>query len=446
MLKKLRIRLTALYTLASIILALVVGFGTYALVNYYFQTNNDQELRVKMGLQFAALGLPLPTELYDSVRQAGLVISNPQTAGGSLQAEHEEGIQENELADIYVLPLTENGMFVNNTSSTVTLSNIDQDAVRAAIANGSDYRTIQTAERHSVRILTYLVAGSEEVQVLQVGRYLSSQQGLMRRLLNTMVLLGGLVTLFFGMASWFLAGRTIKPSQQAWDKQQVFVANASHELRTPLTLIHSGVELSLRKNNDLEVKEILTDVLSDANYMNKLIEDLLLLSRLDSKNLKFEIQPLSLEEFVPEIIRQSERLASQKEISIHSVVTASHLLADPIRLKQVLLIILDNAIRNNLPGGSIQFETFMENGHCVICISDTGKGIPSHSLDKVYDRFFKVNNQASADYRGSGLGLSIAKSLIEGQNGTIQITSLSGKGTQVKLLFPNAFMHTNHYV
>jgi signal transduction histidine kinase len=145
---------------------------------------------------------------------------------------------------------------------------------------------------------------------------------------------------------------------------------------------------------------------------------------------------LRLEEFVADIIPQIERLASQKEMSIHSTVKASQLLADPIRLKQVLLIILDNAIRNNQPGGSIQFETFLENDNCVISVSDNGKGIPAQSLDKVYDRFYKVNNQSSPEYRGSGLGLSIAKSLVEGQHGTIQITSLPGKGTQVRLSFP----------
>lgn len=451
MLKKLRLRLTLLYLFSAIALALAVGGGTYSLVNYYFRAENDHALKVKMGLQFASLDIPLPIDLYNAVRQAGLVITKapPTPTISELQSddssdistenggkEHAEGLQESELADIFVLPLTLEGTIITGLNSQLTTAQVDSEAVAAALQHGSDFRTVKFTDGTSVRLFTYLVPDDKQVQIFQVGRYLSAQRQVLKQLLNTMVLLGGLITVLFGLASWVLSGRTIKPSQQAWDKQQTFIANASHELRTPLTLIHAGVELSLRKAGSQEQRELLSDVLSDSNYMNKLIEDLLCLSRLDAHQLNMDIQPVKMNVFMPEIIRQIERVAEEKQIKLIHDIADINIAADPVRFKQILLIILDNAIRNNKPGGSVKIEIALENEKGMILISDTGPGIPKENLDKVFDRFYKVSNKSTSDYRGSGLGLSIAKGLVEAQNGTITLTSAPGQGTQVKLSFP----------
>jgi signal transduction histidine kinase len=442
MLKQLRIRLTLLYLFASIILSLAIGGGTYSLVNYYFRTTNDQALWVKMGLQFAAYGIPLPLDLYEAVKQEGLVITNPVastegiTSESDDSGEHHEGLQEGELADIYALPLTREGTPIVDFQTQTSAQLVDTEAVLAARQKGYDFRTIKTSDGVPVRLLTYVVPEGEKVGIFQIGRYLSAQQRVLKELLNTMVLLGGLVTLLFGIASWILAGRTIKPSQQAWDKQQTFIANASHELRAPLTLIHAGVELSLRKAETPEQKELLSDVLSDTNYMNKLIEDLLLLSRLDTGALKLDLQAIRMKEFIPEIFRQLERLAKTQSIDLTYSTDDLILTADPVRLKQVLLIVFDNAIRNTPAGGQIHFEVKRQGDKAVLSISDSGPGIPDGLIDKVFERFYKVDNQSSLDYRGSGLGLSIAKSLVEAQHGSINITSASGQGTQATLTFP----------
>ncbi|MBA4375186.1 MAG: hypothetical protein C0401_03310, partial [Anaerolinea sp.] len=406
MLKKLRLRITLLYLILAIVLALVVGGGTYSLVNYYFRATNDYALKVKMGLQFASLDIPLPLDLYEAVRQAGLVITKVTPTPSFTQSQteessdknrapggegHEEGLQESELADIYVLPLTLEGGLVSGLNTQLTIADVNSEAVAAAVQNGYDFRTVKTNDGASVRLFTYLVPDDEQVQVFQVGRYLSAQQQVLKQLLDTMVLLGGLITILFGVASWVLAGRTIKPSQQAWDKQQAFIANASHELRTPLTLIHAGLELSMRKVASEEQRELLSDVLSDANYMNKLIEDLLLLSRLDAHSLKMDIQPVKISDFIPEILRQVERLTEAQQISLVQNIEDINILADPVRLKQILLIILDNAIRNNQAGGSVKIEIALKNEKGVILVNDTGPGIADENIDRVFDRFYKIN-------------------------------------------------------
>jgi signal transduction histidine kinase len=434
---------------ASIFLSLAVGGGTYTLVNYYFRSINDQALWVKMGLQFAALDIPLPVDLYEAVKLEGLVITNPTSdpdndeddsheSSEDHYEEDEDGLKENELADIFVNPLSQTGTLILDISSQYSSGVVDSAAVLAAQKNGYDFRTIKTSSGVPVRLFTYVVPEGEKVQVFQIGRYLSEQQKVLRNLLNTMILVGGVVTLFFGLASWLLAGRTIKPSQLAWDKQLTFIANASHELRAPLTLIHAGVEISLRKAENPEQRELLADVLSDTNYMNKLIEDLLLLSRLDSGALKLDLQPVNLAAFAPELLRQVERFAQTRSVLITQAVSPIQISADPVRLKQILLIILDNAVRNSSSGGTVAFKVSSSAAKGLIEIEDNGPGIPAELLDKVFERFFKVDDQSSMDYHGSGLGLSIAKGLVEAQNGSVAIVSTVGIGTKVTLSFDTA--------
>lgn len=450
MLRKLRLQLTLLYLVASVALALLVGGGAYSLVNYYFQTTNDQALKVKMGLALMDLNIPLPADLALAVQKAGFNASNiptPQSTivSGATSSEDNpnedlgegHGLErESVLADIYILPLTLNGDLVTGFNSQSNTTVVNLEAVTAARKTGSDFRTFLNQNGIKVRLFTYVISGKEQVQVFQAGRFLSSQEGVLQDLMRTMILAGGIVTLLFGVASWLLAGRTIKPSQEAWDKQQTFIANASHELRTPLTLMRAGVELGLRKAHNQEQRDLLTDVLSDADYMKKLIEDLLLMSRLDAHSLKLDLQSVPLLEFIPELTRQLSLLAENQNVTIQESLTEVSALADPVRLKQVLLIIMDNALRNSPSGGVVQIETYLQKTDVIIKVTDQGQGIRKEDLKKVFDRFYKADDRSTQEYRGTGLGLSIAKGLIEAQNGHIHLVSSQGNGTAVTLTIP----------
>ena len=369
MLKRLRFQLTLLYLSSSIILALLVGGGAYSLVRYYFQSTNDQALKVKIGVSLINLGIPIPVYFESALDQAGFASSAISTPTIPLHDETDEGIlagdsderqffeQQSDLADIYLLPLNIEGDLVTGFSSSTSAIPVNLEAIAAAKIKGFDFRTYTNQYGYPVRLLTYVITSNEKIQVFQAGRFLKEQQNVLKQLLQTMIISGGLVTLLFGAAAWLLAGRTIKPSQDAMEKQQTFVANASHELRAPLTLIHAGVELGLRKATDTEQRELLTDVLVDANYMKKLIEDLLLLSRLDAHSLKLDVEAIPLAQFIPDLTRQMSRLAENQNIIIENKLIPAVASADPVRLKQVLLIVLDNALRNSPVGGSIQIET-----------------------------------------------------------------------------------------
>ncbi|MHC1740688.1 MAG: sensor histidine kinase [Anaerolineaceae bacterium] len=461
LLSRLRIQLVSLYLVVGIILALGISTGTYTLVNYYFRVNNDQALRLKMGVEFAAFHLPMPVDLYDALNQANLLNSaqnthpsiepddhdsdniTPQSTPGSLQPGGDDGIsvdrvEISEIADIVALPLTIEGTPITGTVVTNSWLPASKEAVAAAIVNGYDYRTIKLDDGTPVRLLTYRVPITSEIGVIQVGRSLKNQQAMLGQLINGILIIAGVCLLFLAIMSWLLAGRSIRPTQLAWERQQTFVANASHELRAPLTLIHAGVEIAQRNSESPEQKQLLDDVLGDANYMTKLIESLLLLSRLDAHKLALEVQTISLPELFAEIVRQNERVLTDKQIQIEQHTPAISVIADPVRLKQILLIFIDNAVRNNHPQGWVKLTALTKLNKVWIEVSDNGCGIPANHLNKIFDRFYKVSDRSTPDYRGSGLGLSIAKGLIEALGGEILVTSEEGKGTQVNFSLPLA--------
>ena len=181
---------------------------------------------------------------------------------------------------------------------------------------------------------------------------------------------------------------------------------------------------------------MLQDVLLDAKYMTKLIENLLLLSRIDSHKLPMEPQDIHLPDFFDEIVRQTEHIAAEKQITLKYDPSDLYVYADPIRLKQILLIFLDNAIRNTPADGEVSISCGQEHNNVWIEVKDTGIGIPQDQLEKIFDRFYKVSDRSTQDYRGSGLGLSIAKGLIEAQDGEIHITSELGQGTTIHFSLP----------
>lgn len=458
LLNRLRIQLVVLYLGVGIILALGIGAGTYVMVNYYFRANNDEALKLKMGLEFATFHLPMPVDLYQTLVQTGLVsqgqdshlLVNPDTNNDGSTEQNPTGVSQSgesgtisidrveisEIADIVALPLTIKGTPITGTVVTNSWLPPDKEAVASAIINGYDFRTVSLSDGTPVRLLTYRVPITSEIGIIQVGRSLKTQQAMLNRLVNGILLIAAGCLLFLGVMSWLLAGRSIKPTQLAWERQQTFVANASHELRTPLTLIHAGVEIAQRNSESPEQRQLLDDVIGDANYMTKLIENLLLLSRLDAHKLPLEFQNINLSELFEEIVRQSERISAEKQVTMMQESENISVTADPVRLKQILLILIDNAIRNNHPQGWVKLSAGETQNKIWIEVSDNGSGIPAEHLNKLFDRFYKVNDRSTPDYRGSGLGLSIAKSLIEEQGGEILITSKVSEGTQVKFTLP----------
>jgi len=132
---------------------------------------------------------------------------------------------------------------INYPSQVVAPDITDEGAIRSALQNGYDWRTVRMGDGPRVRLLTYRTSGTGAPPVIQVGRLLHDQDRVLSQFLMGLLIVGGSISILLGVTSWWLSGRSLRPAQRAWEQQQVFVSNASHELRTPLTLIRATADL-----------------------------------------------------------------------------------------------------------------------------------------------------------------------------------------------------------
>lgn len=245
----------------------------------------------------------------------------------------------------------------------------------------------------------------------------------------------GLLLLVGG--SWFLAGRALVPIETAFRKQQEFIADASHELRTPLTVLRSSADLLDRHRDEplADNGDLFDDLRGELGRLERLAGDLLTLARSDLNEASLAVAPLDLRVEAADVVRQTTPLAREHGLTLvceagdDEVATE----ADPDRLRQILLILLDNAIAHTPPGGTITVGAARQGGEAVLTVRDTGGGIAAEHLERIFDRFYRAERSRSRAHGGTGLGLAIARSLVEAHHGQIALTSAVGRGTTVTI-------------
>ncbi len=222
--------------------------------------------------------------------------------------------------------------------------------------------------------------------------------------------------------------------------KQQFFTDISHELRTPITVIRGEAEVTLRDKTTsmVEYKTTLERIVILTNHLNKLVTDLFFLARSESGIIQMNTQDLYLHELLTEATSDAIHLAQKNGITINfdSQVFTMMIQADPQRLRQMFMIIFDNAVTYTKEGGSIEVCSEQNGKRATVTISDTGIGIPPMSLKHVFERLYRTPESRGMAPSGTGLGLSIAKWIIEAHQGTIAISSTQGTGTTVKILLP----------
>ncbi|HUO20005.1 MAG TPA: ATP-binding protein [Steroidobacteraceae bacterium] len=219
-----------------------------------------------------------------------------------------------------------------------------------------------------------------------------------------------------------------------------FVADASHELRTPLTVMRGELE-SLVQNGRLErdVREALGSVLEEVGRLGEIVESLFALSRLDAGETSGGWQRLDLAELAATTAGQMSLLATDKEISLSCDSAAAVTVeGDRARLKQVIVNLLDNAIKYTPRGGHIALSVRREGAWAVLEVTDDGIGIPPDALPHVFKRFFRADSSRSREPGGAGLGLSIVKSICQAHGAEVEVRSAAGKGSTFRVRHPLA--------
>ena len=223
------------------------------------------------------------------------------------------------------------------------------------------------------------------------------------------------------------------------DMRKEFVADVSHELKTPLTSIKGFSETLLEGDCDKETeKHFLTIINDNADRMEKLVQDLLTLSRYDSKKNKNSIVEFDLGELAKKCTEKFEIEVKKRNQSLECFVTADvpPVQADKDGIERVIINIISNSVKYTPNGGKINVYVGYVHNDAYVKIKDTGIGIPKDDLDKVFERFYRVDKARSRKLGGTGLGLSIAKEIIEQNNGNINVSSKVGQGTEVVIRIP----------
>ncbi len=225
---------------------------------------------------------------------------------------------------------------------------------------------------------------------------------------------------------------------QSFKKVRQFSADASHELKTPLTILKGEIEVALRRvRTPDEYCTILKSNLEEIDNMTQIVDELLLISRADTGTAVLNKTTIDLSQLLSEIEGQAQVLASPKSILVefHNDQNIP-LLGDPLRLKSMMLNLIENGVKYSLPGGRIDIHLKKEADSAVISVTDQGIGISQEDLPYIFDRFFRVDKARSRHEGGTGLGLSICKWIAEAHQGSISAQSEVGKGSTFTVRLP----------
>jgi two-component system phosphate regulon sensor histidine kinase PhoR len=228
--------------------------------------------------------------------------------------------------------------------------------------------------------------------------------------------------------------------KQTDEIQRDFVANVSHELRTPLSIFRGNLEVLL-DDQDLSAEErhqIFSAMKRHSDRLNRLIEDLLALARLEAKEVTLQIAPVDLTTFLERAARDWNKRMQNRDLKIQVSVDENLplLLADEFRLEQVMHNLLENAVSYSAEGKTISIVAKSEEGRAILSVADQGIGIPPTDLPRIFERFYRADRARSRERGGTGLGLSIVKHIAQLHGGDVRAESELGKGTRVSVLLP----------
>ncbi len=412
-------RLTILNSLVFFFIFIVFGIMLYGFVAHQLFDEVDDSMRQKAAAFYLANGRPrfamndplsLDPRIFIMVRDT-----------------------EGNVINLYPFPLEEVNRIIPYLFRT-TMGRLETKQVEGHI-----YRVLSIPYNRDDHDLIRPDGTQGVIKEVIAISIVDSETAMLRRL--SMIILTGLVT---GMvvsiiAGLYLARRALVPIEASWDKQQQFVADASHELRTPLAVIKANTELLLRHpERTVEEESVrITNVLRETIRMNKLVATLLTLARADANRLELNRERVDLNQMIRTVSAEFEPLADMKGITLEVVSQCQFALtADKERLHQLLVILLDNALKYTQPSGKVMLTCTRQGGSVLITVKDTGRGISPEDLPHIFDRFFRGDKARSRETGGAGLGLAIAKWIVEQHGGKIGVKSTVGRGTEFYVEIP----------
>ncbi|MED0950830.1 HAMP domain-containing sensor histidine kinase [Bacillus mobilis] len=406
MFQKTRIRLTILNSLVFIILIGVLGSIIYSYT--YKRIYNEMDQSIKMMAQF---GKKLDAKILPRKRMENIKIGDPR-----------------------VTKITWNGKVVeiegdNHKFRSSFEGNLDQFFPKKL----GDLQDLEVQGRY---FRTF--AFKEDGKIVQIVRDTTAEEEMLNTLFLILVIGCSVGSLFAIGIGFFLAGRALVPIQNSWEKQQQFVSDASHELRTPLAVIQSKTDILFQSPSaTIEEKAMdISTISKECRRLSKLVANLLLLARSDSNQIEMDKKIFEMDTLLEEIVGPYKEIASyQGKEMILKVEHGISFMGDRERIHQMMVILLDNAMKYTNEGGHIQIDCTQTNSSIRIRVKDDGIGVKDEDIPKLFNRFYQGDKARSAS-EGAGLGLSIANWIVEKHFGKISVESQWGEGTCFEVILP----------
>jgi signal transduction histidine kinase len=325
----------------------------------------------------------------------------------------------------------------------------NQASVTAAWQTGRDVRDATIADV-PVRILSVTAASRLGGVVIQVVQDRTDEQRTLDVIVDVLIFGGLLAVVVAGGFGALYARRALAPirtslanQRLALRRQREFAADASHELRTPLTVIRSSVEYLARHRSEpvATVGDALEDITAEVNQLSTLVDDLLLLARSDSGAIELDRLPLDLGDVAGDAASTLAQPAADKSVRIIVDPEPATVIGDPVRLRQLVAILVDNAVRHSPSGGEVRVAVRGDGRTAILSVEDQGPGIRPEDLPRVFDRFWRA---PGAPAGGTGLGLAIAQWIVERHGGRIAVANGSDGGARFEVQLPTGPGPTAH--
>ncbi|WJM08197.1 HAMP domain-containing sensor histidine kinase [Paenibacillus sp. PK1-4R] len=259
----------------------------------------------------------------------------------------------------------------------------------------------------------------------------TAQQGILTNLIYTFAVVGLIMLIVIYFLSRYFANRSIAPVREAFEKQKQFIGDASHELKTPLAIINTNADVLLANQEDTIANQAkwLHYIKSETERMTGLTNDLLYLTQMDDSRSTMIHAKFNMSDAVESIILPMEAVIFEKNISLdYNIEPNLTVHGSSEQIKQVILILLDNAVKYSGPKGAVNVTLQKQNNDVMLAVSNTGEGIAPEHLDRIFDRFYRTDSSRARKHGGHGLGLAIARSIVDQHKGELYARSVVGEG------------------
>jgi signal transduction histidine kinase len=410
-------------------------------------------LVVLVGVTTAVTAITLMRQSVD--RALLLAVGDPLVLHELFGGESEGGAPQAVLgeADTFVILATELGEVLGVSGARV--EGLPDGAAIAAASVGRDVRDVRLGDTE-VRLLTMRVASrsgedagedddgegspaTTQTRFLQAGMNLALQHRLQQQLLAAIAVIGALGILGALVVTLFVTQRALAPIREAFATERRFVAAASHELQTPVSIIRASAEILQRERLVAgDGAAFVEDIIGETDRLGRLVGDLLALASAEAGALPLHPRPIDLGAWFLDLGRRAGAIAASRgvrlAVSPTGPVPGLVVVADPDRLDQLVLILVDNAVKHSPSGGVVQLSLIDQRhvGGAIVQVSDQGPGIPAAELERIFEPFVRVAGTRRSS-GGAGLGLAIARQLAVRQGAELSVASQPGAGATFSL-------------